>query len=775
MKVFKTVFSFILCLCLLLACAGCGGGEPGETTSAPTEAPSETTVPVEPAQLYSKASSAVKRASCLTLSYTYRLIRTVSGDTFSESREGTACYTGFGGSDPQAYVCETVSYGSYTTQYIESYLSGAAYARVNNQSFTCQLTPEEFLALQIPAVLLDANLYGTATAEEADGQTILTFADAAAPESWAVTSPYAELTAASGTATLDSSGKLTASSYRAEYTVHNASYILEVSTTVETPASLDLSSKQPVYPENCATLSDLSIPRYLLGVVGDVYDADSITATYTDTLYSSLCAMLRTQTGSYNTYGAGSRFMAALSTQVAVTDAAGITTTNTQDAWFRDGVYSYSYNGGDPVTDSSATADSVRSDCEDAILSVLLTFDAISSAELSSDGDFLCIQVSATESYSNSLCAGICAVLGIDLDSYADSYSTEVTGSYVTINVHTGLPTAMGMYLSRTHVKDGVSYSLVYQLDQAISIPSSTAYETITGEEPDTTTAHTAAPLFYQVTAEDGTVLWLLGTTYYGDGHASLPEAVTSAFAGADALAVEYDISGFEELLITDTTLQSQIVSAYYYAGGTTQDNLTAELYARAYPLLLATGCNSYSSGYMKVVIWQNLIEDLYLQQGSSLTAARSVDLQLLNAAKEQEKPIYEIESGLSQVQMLTGYSSELQSWLLEKLMDQGMIGYCRDAEAEYALWCAGDEAGLLELIGEDTSSMTEEELALYNEYYSTVFTKRNAAMLKAAKKYLSSGENVFCAVNVYHLLGEDGLIEALRSAGYTVELVEYN
>ena len=50
--------------------------------------------------------------------------------------------------------------------------------------------------------------------------------------------------------------------------------------------------------------------------------------------------------------------------------------------------------------------------------------------------------------------------------------------------------------------------------------------------------------------------------------------------------------------------------------------------------------------------------------------------------------------------------------------------------------------------------------------------TDRNAAMLEVAKGYLSGDKTVFYAVGLAHLLAEDGLVNTLRAAGYTVELI---
>ena len=47
--------------------------------------------------------------------------------------------------------------------------------------------------------------------------------------------------------------------------------------------------------------------------------------------------------------------------------------------------------------------------------------------------------------------------------------------------------------------------------------------------------------------------------------------------------------------------------------------------------------------------------------------------------------------------------------------------------------------------------------------------------MLEVAISYLESGETVFYAVGLAHLLNNhNGLVDTLREAGYTVELVEF-
>ena len=101
-----------------------------------------------------------------------------------------------------------------------------------------------------------------------------------------------------------------------------------------------------------------------------------------------------------------------------------------------------------------------------------------------------------------------------------------------------------------------------------------------------------------------------------------------------------------------------------------------------------------------------------------------------------------------------------------------------------YDLWCSGDEIAVREYLNQepDLSGLTEEELAEYEaakplmeEYDKAMLTDRNKGMLDVAIEYLESGDVVFYAVGLAHLLeGDNGLVDTLRQAGYTVELVTY-
>jgi uncharacterized protein YbaP (TraB family) len=77
-------------------------------------------------------------------------------------------------------------------------------------------------------------------------------------------------------------------------------------------------------------------------------------------------------------------------------------------------------------------------------------------------------------------------------------------------------------------------------------------------------------------------------------------------------------------------------------------------------------------------------------------------------------------------------------------------------------------------MLRDESTEGTEEEQKLYAEYDKAMSYDRNEGMLEVAKQYLESGDTVFYAVGLAHLLAENGLVFTLRDAGYTVELVTY-
>ena len=155
--------------------------------------------------------------------------------------------------------------------------------------------------------------------------------------------------------------------------------------------------------------------------------------------------------------------------------------------------------------------------------------------------------------------------------------------------------------------------------------------------------------------------MWLLGTIHVGDVRTGfLPQELYDAFAASDALALEVDNEAFDKKLEEDSTLAEKVSKALYYSNGETlEENLDPELYAQLVKYMKASGNYSLNALYAKPYLWENGISDFFMQQGHQLHSELGVEERLTKLAKEQEKPIWEIESSLDQLKMLTGWSDD--------------------------------------------------------------------------------------------------------------------
>jgi hypothetical protein len=162
-------------------------------------------------------------------------------------------------------------------------------------------------------------------------------------------------------------------------------------------------------------------------------------------------------------------------------------------------------------------------------------------------------------------------------------------------------------------------------------------------------------------------------------------------------------------------------------------------------------------------------------QPGTAYISKRLKELQKeTKAYMLQDKKVLEVESGMQQYEMFANFSQELQILLLETNLDYTVAEYGAELQELYDLWCAGDEAALRTALAEEDNELIAEE-PVYQEYVDKVIIQRNEGMLDVAVEYLESGETVFYAVGIAHLLQENGLVDTLRTAGYTVEQVSYS
>lgn len=793
---FRRIVSWVIYLCMLLSFAGCTSQpdptEPPQTTAAPII---ETTVPpvTEPPadELYSAARAEVENAANLVLTVTMSRKRSVGGETYSEAATQTISMQNLGQDNLRVSVQDSTTVDGYVLSSQEYYEAGQVWMLFENLPFTSEMDAESYLDRFLPALLPDASLYGSVTAEATAGGYNLTFSEPTAAESW-LTGEQAELHSAQGTAVLDSEGHLVRTGYIASYTFGSTRYDVDYSVAVSIPETLELSNTLPASGEEYVTLSFIDAPLVLSQATYDIMASTNLTCTTVDTMVTQAGGAVFSQQEYLDLYGTGADTMTNYKLSINLQDYTGVVdeyelVENTQKK-----ILKITENDGNPASRllSEAQVNNLRTDYVNTILDFVWEPADLTGATIEDLGSVYLLELTGNDALGEVYEGAACKSFWTDenfLRNLASDYRTDTLSAYLSIDKYSGLPVAFGFTYEGIHTIQGGEYLLSDQWDQTFFLGSNTAYEAITEEPlPDSEPAEKATPLFYHVTGENGQEMWLIGTIHVGDDRTGyLPQEIYDALLASDALAVEFDMDAFDEALENDDNLLSQVQSAYFYADGSmTKEHLDEEIYERGVKMLKATGNYFMNAEYLKPYLWSQSIDNFMLRQGYALTSDKGVDNRLLDIARDNEIKILDVESGLFQIQMMTGYSAELQELLLEESLYTDSAAYCESVGDLYEKWCAGDEAVLREELSDevDTSEFTEEELQEYEaqkhlieEYNKAMSYDRNDGMLKKAIEYLESGEVIFYAVGLAHLLNDvNGLVDTLRDAGYTVELVSY-
>ncbi|HBR31706.1 MAG TPA: hypothetical protein DD733_06445 [Clostridiales bacterium] len=296
------------------------------------------------------------------------------------------------------------------------------------------------------------------------------------------------------------------------------------------------------------------------------------------------------------------------------------------------------------------------------------------------------------------------------------------------------------------------------------------SYES-SGDVSENTLKYTSTPLMWKVTGgdSDGTI-WLFGSMHIADKTTyPLPNAILEAFNSCDNLAVECDITKnviipadfYESITYPDDTTIDQYISPDIYEAASA---LVSEYYGEDSIEVLAR---------YKPVYWY-LLTDGIIAEKSKLSQEYGLDIYFLELANDEDKEILEIESVNLQYKMLSGFSDELQEFLLAGTVFADEEMYLDGLDYQYEAWKNGDVDELEELIFPEPPKgyYTQKEIELIDEYNKEMIYDRNEGMVDVAIEYLDEDMEVFYVVGLAHMLGEQGIVQMLADAGNTVEQI---
>lgn len=764
----KKLLAVLLCISMVFSLAACHNDkptvpstEPSAESSGPSE--SEPDVPTA-AEVYDMAKAALDSAPALELTITATEIKTFADERYEQTTSQTITLTGRGTKSFESYVTENVTQGEVSFSSTEYYDGSTVYMDFEDTLYCSDMTAEEYVERLLPAALLDSSLYGNITSS---GNT-LTFSDASAGESWAIYET-AVLTDATGTATVSSDGSLTSTSYTASYRYGAVGMEISVKADISVPESTDLSAHAPADPDAYTSLKYIDAPKQAELAIAMVKDTNTAVATSSHSLYAPSTDRFANMSTSMATLGSTDDLMAKMDATVECSQGDRIIDTVTQSVTFRDGISS----------DGFSTAEDVRDSYWAQFGDMLPHGDQLSKAKITPVGAMVLLDMEPNDSYVQEIFEGILSSLQPPEQDDLE-YQIKDAEFTLSIDLYTGFPVYFEFVYEGEKETDNGEYSIILESAINYELGSNDAYKTITGEDPpDVEPENKATPLFYHVTGTNGEEMWLLGTIHIGDNRtAYLPQEIYDAFDAADALAVEVDVIAFEEQMMTDKKLQTQLSLACTYINGTTlKDHVDREVYDAAINTSKAMGIYDETLVYFKAGMLESYISDYYKRHIPEYHAEKGVDYRLLTMAKEQDKTIINIENGLDQMKMFVTCSKALQEYLLMGAIATDAASYHDSAQELYEAWCSGDEATVRDLVIDDSADladMPEDEKVLYEEYKKIMETDRNVGMLNKAIEYLQSGDVIFYAVGAAHVMAEDGLVNTLRDAGYTVELVSY-
>ncbi|MGF9700373.1 TraB/GumN family protein [Paenibacillus sp. MABNR03] len=272
------------------------------------------------------------------------------------------------------------------------------------------------------------------------------------------------------------------------------------------------------------------------------------------------------------------------------------------------------------------------------------------------------------------------------------------------------------------------------------------------------TAAQTGGRGFMWEVESNGNTVYLVGSMHIADdSFYPLPEEFEEAFAEADYLGVEIDISK-----AADEAQQKLILDLGSYQDGTTlKDHVSSETYAKLGEILKKNGLEPNALDAFKPWVVESTLSSLK-SSTAGYEASAGVDLYFIQKAIESKLPIIELESYESQLGMFNDFSQELQEETLKGTLDN--FDVLDDSVNQMAeMWKTGNDEQLLDL----TNNFSDNE-----EYNKAMLIDRNIGMAEKIDGYLKSDkkEEYFIVVGAAHYLGEHGIVKLLEDKGYTVE-----
>jgi uncharacterized protein len=270
-------------------------------------------------------------------------------------------------------------------------------------------------------------------------------------------------------------------------------------------------------------------------------------------------------------------------------------------------------------------------------------------------------------------------------------------------------------------------------------------------------TAQAASPV-WAIRGAHNTV-YLAGSVHLlRSADSALPAGFTFAYEHSARLVMELDLGSIDPLEVSSwmqehgalppgTSLRATVGDARYRRVGSAAAGLGLPLAAL--------------DAQAPWVVGLELAELEYVHLG--FDPEQGVEEQLVRRAREDHKPTAGLETVADELGVFAAMSAGDQTRFLDMVLDD-LDDTDRDLKPVLAAWRRGDAPRLAVLQAREYRS--------FPGLYRALVTERNRHWLPEIEQLLAGNEDCLVVVGALHLVGPGGLLEALKSEGFTaVEL----
>ncbi|HYG97624.1 MAG TPA: TraB/GumN family protein [Terriglobales bacterium] len=259
--------------------------------------------------------------------------------------------------------------------------------------------------------------------------------------------------------------------------------------------------------------------------------------------------------------------------------------------------------------------------------------------------------------------------------------------------------------------------------------------------------------LMWKVTSPTATV-YLVGSMHLVRKDVyPLPQAVETAFANSNVLAVEVDVKNVDKQKMSALVQQHGV----YAAGDSLSRHISKETAAALQQFCEKYGMPCANLEPLKPWLVSTMVALVPLQKAGA-DPNGGIDMHFLNQVKASQR-IEELETIEYQLSLLSTRSEDEQDKALAYSLNN--IGKVHELERMYL---AGDADGMLKMMA-DTP---------FRELMEKMVDERNVNMTEKVDGFLKGRETYFVVVGAAHVIGDKGIAKLLEKKNYKVEALTF-